>query len=59
MEIEYRIAKLTDLDGLSMQDFLIAMGTKAALSADDLQKQADAQGSIVDSINNQILLIYC
>lgn len=48
-------AKLTDLDGLSMQDFLIAMGTKAALSADDLQKQADAQGSIVDSINNQIL----
>lgn len=38
-----------------MQDFLIAMGTKAALSADDLQKQADAQGSIVDSINNQIL----
>lgn len=47
--------KLGDLGGLSTQDFLIAMGTKAALSADDLQKQADAQGSIVDSINNQIL----
>lgn len=48
-------AKLTDLGGLSMQDFLISMGTKAALKADDLQKQADAQGAIVDSISNQIL----
>lgn len=48
-------AKLTDLGGLSMQDFLISMGTKAALKADDLQKQADAQGAIVDNISNQIL----
>lgn len=48
-------AKLTDLGGLSMQDFLISMGTKAALRADDLQKQADSQGAIVDSISNQIL----
>ena len=38
-----------------MQDFLISMGTKAALKAEDLQKQADAQGAIVDSISNQIL----
>ena len=48
-------AKLRDLGGLSMQDFLISMGTKAALKADDLQKQADAQGAIVDNISNQIL----
>ncbi len=47
--------KLGDLGGLSTQDFLISMGTKAALEAEDLQNRADAQGSIVDSINNQIL----
>ena len=31
------------------------MGTEAALKAQDLQNQADAQGNVVDNISNQIL----
>lgn len=43
------------LGGLSLQDYLISMGTEAALKAQDLQNQADAQGAIIDNISNQIL----
>ncbi len=48
-------AKLDDLGGLSIEDYIISIGTEAALKAQDLQNQADAQGTIVDNISNQIL----
>lgn len=43
------------LKGLSIQDYIISIGTEAALKAQDLQNQADAQGNVVDNISNQIL----
>ena len=43
------------LGGLSIQDYIISMGTETALKANNLQDQADAQSSIVDNISNQIL----
>lgn len=47
--------KLGALGGLTLNDYIISLGTKFALEAAQKTNDADIQGGIVDGINDQIL----
>lgn len=47
--------KIPGLGGLTINDFLTSLSTKAALNADSKNGAAETQGSVVDGIKNQIL----
>ncbi len=47
--------KIPSLGYLTMGDYIISLSTKAALNAETKAKEAEAQGSIVEGIQNQIL----
>lgn len=47
--------KLGALGGLTLNDYIISLGTKFALEADSKTNDADIQGEIVNGINDQIL----
>ncbi len=47
--------KLGALNGLTLNDYIISLGTKFALEASQKANDAEIQGGIVDGIHNQIL----
>ena len=47
--------KLPSLGGLTMEDYIISLSSKAALDSQTKQEAADTQGAVADNIQNRIL----
>ncbi len=53
--IQHQKMNIGTVKSITLGDYIIALGTEAALDADQKSQDAEVQGAIVDGINNKIL----